>query len=161
MLTAVLCMEHKVIRGLLDHLQATMAPVDLDEMKRVLMELGEKLEPHRIKEQKVLLPVLASHTSYPKEDLLIAEHEQERAEATVRSLTSALAETAPGMTAVGDLIRKGREMIWQLRNHMDEEEEDVFPYAEQRLSEQVKWKAMVNMDEIASTSEPEEVLNTR
>jgi hemerythrin-like domain-containing protein len=139
--TQILSDEHRVIERVLDALQRlTALPVNesLEHWKKALEFLRHFADQcHHFKEEKVLFPAMEAH-GIPRDGgpigMMLAEHEEGRAH--VRSMTSAVEQSAAGnAAAIDSLLSHADAYVNLLREHIQKEDDILFRMADEVIPE--------------------------
>lgn len=134
-LTAWLGHQHDVFRGMLGEMERVLKEdADADRFKTQLVRLLALLSAHEAVERDLLYPAVLEHVK-PLDPRLIDlfEEAHERVHEKIDALRSALEDRD---SALGRLVA-GADFIALLREHLEEEEQTLFPLAESRVPKAV------------------------
>lgn len=138
--TQILCDEHRVIERVLTALEElTKRPVvgSLDQWKKALEFFRHFADQcHHFKEEKVLFPAMEEHGIAADDGpvgVMLMEHEEGRG--YVRSMSAAIELVKSGNSAAIDsLLNAAKAYIRMLREHIQKEDEILFPMADNVIS---------------------------
>lgn len=134
-LTAWLVHQHDVFRGMLSDMERVLKEdADAERFKTLLVRLLALLSAHEAVERDLLYPAVLEHAK-PIDPRLIDlfEEAHERVHEKIEALRSALEDRDSGL---GRLVA-GADFIALLREHLEEEEQTLFPLAESRVPKAV------------------------
>ncbi|TPW22097.1 MAG: hypothetical protein FD126_41 [Elusimicrobia bacterium] len=130
-LTSWLTVQHGVFRQMLAEMETALAgETDAERFKTLLVRLLALLSVHEGVERDLLYPAVLEHVK-PLDPRLIDlfEEEHERVHEKIDALRAAF-ETRDG--GLGRLVA-GADFIALLREHLEEEEQTLFPLADSRV----------------------------
>lgn len=151
----VLMDEHRSIERVLDALETAAAGLEAGlavrpgfflDAAQFLVEFADGC--HHRKEEGILFPAMIDSGMPPQGGpiaVMLAEHESGRS--FVRAIRAAATRLASGETEVaGRLVRSARDYVALLRDHIDKEDEVLFPMAASRLSAEAGRKVAAEFD---------------
>jgi hemerythrin-like domain-containing protein len=130
-LTSWLSRQHDVFRGMLGEMETALRDdADAGRFKTLLVRLLALLSAHEGVERELLYPAVLEHVK-PLDPRLIDLFQEghERIHDKIEALRSALEDKD---AAMGRLVA-GADFIALLREHLEEEEQTLFPLAEARV----------------------------
>lgn len=130
-LTEWLIRQHDVFRGMLGDMETVLKDdADAERFKTLLVRLLAMLSSHEAVERDLLYPAVLEHVK-PLDPRLIDlfEEAHERVHEKIEALRSALEDRDAGL---GRLVA-GADFIAMLREHLEEEEQTLFPLAQSRV----------------------------
>lgn len=130
-LTEWLIRQHDVFRGMLGDMETVLKDdADAERFKTMLVRLLAMLSVHEAVERDLLYPAVLEHVK-PLDPRLIDlfEEAHETVHEKIEALRSALEDRDAGL---GRLVA-GADFIAMLREHLEEEEQTLFPLAESRV----------------------------
>lgn len=130
-LTAWLTHQHDVFRGMLGEMETVLRDdADAERFKTMLVRLLAMLSAHEAVERDLLYPAVLEHVK-PLDPRLIDlfEEAHERVHEKIEALRSALEDREAGL---GRMVA-GADFIAMLREHLEEEEQTLFPLAQSRV----------------------------
>jgi regulator of cell morphogenesis and NO signaling len=134
-------MQHtEELKQLLGLLQNITAPLEQSQKILQLLEMelkfNQELEPHYYNEEKALFPILGKHIGFESGIIpdVINEHEQLRAlfEKFKRAITQL--QNSWTNDHVEQLSGAGEKFVSFMSEHIDKEDEELFPLIENQLS---------------------------
>jgi hemerythrin-like domain-containing protein len=134
-LTEWLTRQHDVFRGMLGDMETVLKDdADAERFKTMLVRLLAMLSVHEAVERDLLYPAVLEHVK-PLDPRLIDlfEEAHETVHEKIEALRSALEDRD---AALGRLVA-GADFIAMLREHLEEEEQTLFPLAASRVPEAV------------------------
>ncbi|HEY7595571.1 MAG TPA: hemerythrin domain-containing protein [Actinophytocola sp.] len=140
---SLLTQEHDHVANLVSHVRAAHERGDVPEMATLATQIAAVLGPHTTVEEEGLFPVLAGEFS-GQCDRLVGEH---------RRIEQVLGEAADGVPSDPDWPGRLMAALWQLREHILDEQDDVFPTALSRL-EPADWDAVDAIRQRVATTLP-------
>lgn len=130
-LTEWLVRQHDVFRGMLGEMETVLKDdADAERFKTMLVRLLAMLSVHEAVERDLLYPAVLEHVK-PLDPRLIDlfEEAHERVHEKIEALRSALEDRDAGL---GRMVA-GADFIAMLREHLEEEEQTLFPLAQSRV----------------------------
>lgn len=130
-LTEWLVRQHDVFRGMLGEMETVLKDdADAERFKTMLVRLLAMLSVHEAVERDLLYPAVLEHVK-PLDPRLIDlfEEAHERVHEKIEALRSALEDRDAGL---GRMVA-GADFIAMLREHLEEEEQTLFPLAQARV----------------------------
>ncbi|TBR23501.1 hypothetical protein EPO15_05810 [bacterium] len=134
-LTSWLSRQHDVFRGMLGEMETSLRDdADAARFKTLLVRLLALLSAHEAVERDLLYPAVLEHVK-PLDPRLIDLFQEghERIHDKIEALRSALEDKD---AALGRLVA-GADFIALLREHLEEEEQTLFPLADSRVPKAV------------------------
>lgn len=125
-LVDLLLADHVVLRALIEELDAADGPGD---MRRIYLRIVAELSTHEAAEEEVAFPALRAAVPSSAEEALarIGEHDE------VDELIAEMRLLAPSGHA---FAKRACALVLDLRNHLDAEEDEVFPLLRSALSDE-------------------------
>lgn len=120
---SLLIQDHETVEQLFGQFEQTADP---GERRRLVDRMIEELSVHAAIEEQELYPVM--HRVLPDDDVDEAEHEHAEAKAVIAVLAQLDAEDPPFEAMV-------QELIADVRHHVEEEEDELFPQFRQAVSQ--------------------------
>lgn len=130
-LTEWLTRQHDVFRGMLGDMETALKDdADAERFKTMLVRLLAMLSSHEAVERELLYPAVLEHVK-PLDPRLIDlfEEAHETVHEKIEALRSALEDRDAGL---GRMVA-GADFIAMLREHLEEEEQTLFPLAQSRV----------------------------
>lgn len=134
-LTSWLTRQHDVFRDMLGEMETALQDdVDTERFKTLLLRLLALLSVHEAVERELLYPAILEHVK-PLDPRLIDlfEEAHERIHNKIEALRSVLQDRDAGL---GRMVA-GADFIALLREHLEEEEQTLFPLADSRVPREV------------------------
>lgn len=140
---SLLTQEHDHVASLISQVRAAHEQGDVAEMAALATRIAAVLGPHTAVEEEGLFPALAGE--FPDQvDRLVGEH---------RQIERVLGDAAGAVPADPAWPAQLMMALWQLREHILDEQDDVFPTALSRL-EPGDWDAIDVVRERVGTTLP-------
>lgn len=146
--TAGLSAEHRLVLRELDAFERSLRDEDLVRARETFRFFDEKVSLHRRKEEEVLFPALAAYPRIADGPVacMLAEHREERG--LLDAARNAAVRAADAPDAWADLRRSGSALVALLRQHIDKEDNVLFPVAESTLADTEKDVVCAGFDRI-------------
>ncbi len=163
----ILIQEHRAVERVLETLEGLIDdfltnPEVPDAAKQELGDISDYLARdlvlHIQKEDQGLFPALGKFLPSNEGPIAVMLHEHREIDQTHRELASGIAELEEHPSAGGKAARQirdhGRCLIQELRAHLYKEERVLFPFAENRLSEEDDRQILEKFESLAAGSRP-------
>ena len=154
-LIRILMCEHQEIRSRLDELEKLADEISLGETERSktltrMGSIGEQLvaaEPHHQREEKILFPELESRGVSGPTQVMLSEH------VSIRKLKHFIADESKRLLTTEEaptkIIAAARELVAELRGHINKENGVLYPMSLGVIRDQSLWDQMLTRsDEI-------------
>ena len=113
--------DHRKVERLFEQFEQSQDP-------SVALQISQELTVHSIVEEELVYPILATKVEFGKAEE--ARHEHDEAKQLILQMESQVAaEDAEGLTATVQQLKEA------IQHHVEEEEREVFPLMEQKLSD--------------------------
>jgi len=128
--------EHKTVLGLLDALEQTDDSQTI-KRKHLLAHIKQALGKHAFQEENVIYPALRDHGFAAQAESLIVEH---------GDVKHFLFELDTMAKDAAEFLPTVRALHESLKQHMHEEEDEIFPPFDAKLDEDQRHKLTVDMN---------------
>lgn len=125
----LLVLDHETVRSLLEELAET-TPRGVKKRRELLEQVGAELRAHARIEEEIFYPALLEATTTQEQEKLLHEAREEH-RAVEDLVLPDLEDTDLGSVQFGGRAKVLKELV---EHHADEEQEDMFPLAEELLS---------------------------
>jgi len=159
--TDLLSADHKVVLKQLRRLEKGLDEIELDgaAMENIVEAadfIGRVVRRHFLKEEEILFPLLGKMPGMKEGPLkmLYLEHEEFKSNnEKFQELVDRLREKKDLARFKEDIVEKGRAIIIVLREHIEKEDQVLFPMAERFLGEEVLLEATEKMSIVVDSLE--------
>ncbi len=151
--TDLLSADHKIVLRQLKRLEKSLDDFENDggESEHVIKDAGfieSVVKKHLLKEEEILFPLLGKMPGMGEGPLkmLYLEHEAFKSNnIKFQELIFLLRNKEDAASFKSDLLEKGRAIILVIREHIDKEDQILFPMAERFLGEEILLEATEKM----------------
>lgn len=127
--TALLKKDHAAVKALFKKFEATGDRAEQSK-QRLFDEIKSELDTHAAIEEEIFYPAMQKVRSKEVQDMVLEAIEEHK---VVKTLLAEIAELKPSDV---EFDAKMKVMQENVEHHADEEEEEMFPKAEEHLSEE-------------------------